>query len=141
VVLSDDRAEFCNPQAVPGADDYLPMPIAQLPTHLRFHAETYVVLSTRGVPLDIEGLPHLLDQPHAYLGVIGSQRRWATAVKRLTEQGLPPEKLARVHAPIGLELNAETPEEIAVSILAEIIMLRRGGTGQPMHITQTAFAD
>jgi len=50
----------------------------------------------------------------------------------MAEQGVPREKLARVHAPMGLELNAETPEEIAVSILAEIIMLRRGGTGEPM---------
>lgn len=135
VVLSDDRAEFCNPEAVPGADVYLPMPMAQLPAHFRFHAETYIVLSTRGMPVDIEGLPHLLNMPHAYLGVIGSKRRWATAVKRLIDQGCPAEKLARVHAPMGLELNAETPEEIAVSILAEIIMLRRGGTGQPMNDT------
>lgn len=135
VALSDDRAEFCHPEAVPGADEYLPWPMAQLPAHFRFHAETYIVLSTRGMPLDVEGLPHLLNVPHAYLGVIGSKRRWATAVKRLTEQGLAPEKLARVHAPMGLELNAETPEEIAVSILAEITMLRRGGTGQPMKDT------
>lgn len=132
VALSDDRVEFCNPESVPGADQYLPVPMAQLPQAFNFHPETYVVLSTRGLPLDIDGLPHLLNLSVAYLGVIGSKRRWAMAVKRLTELGLPAEQLARVHAPMGLELNAETPEEIAVSILAEIIMLRRGGTGQPM---------
>ena len=133
VSLSDDRAEFCNPEAIPGADDYLPVPMAQLPAHFHFHPETYIVLSTRGVPLDVEGLPHILNMPHAYLGVIGSQRRWATAVKRLTEQGVSSEIIAQVHAPMGLELNAETPEEIALSILAEIIMLRRGGTGHSMN--------
>ncbi len=133
VALSDDRAEFCNPEAVPGADQYLPIPMMQLPQAFNFHSETYIVLSTRGMPLDVDGLPHLLDVPRAYLGVIGSKRRWATAVKRLTDKGIPTEKLAGVHAPMGLELNAETPEEIALSILAEIIMLRRGGTGQPMQ--------
>jgi xanthine dehydrogenase accessory factor len=135
VVLSDDRPEFCNPEAVPGADDYLPIPIYQLPITFNFHPETYIVLSTRGMPLDVDGLPHLLDVPHAYLGVIGSKRRWATAVRHLTEKGISAEKLARVHAPMGLELNAETPEEIALSILAEIVMLRRGGTGAPMRMT------
>jgi xanthine dehydrogenase accessory factor len=74
----------------------------------------------------------LLDVPHAYLGVIGSRRRWAVAASRLKEQGIPEEKLTRIHAPMGLELNAETPEEIAVSIMAEIIMLRRQGTGESM---------
>lgn len=132
VVLSDDRPEFCNPEATPGADEYLPIPIRQLPITHHFHAETYIVLSTRGMPLDVDGLPHLLAVPHAYLGVIGSKRRWAMAVQRLAEKGLTAEVLARVHAPMGLELNAETPEEIALSILAEIVMLRRGGTGQMM---------
>ncbi len=132
VALSDDRPEFCNPDSVPGADEYLPIPIDQLPSAFKFHSETYIVMPTRGVPLDVDGLPHLLDVPHAYLGVIGSRRRWATAMKQLEGKGLPREKLARVHAPMGLELNAETPEEIAVSILAEIVMLRRGGTGEPM---------
>ena len=76
-----------------------------------------------------KGLPALLDTPAAYIGVIGSQRRWAMAEKAMLEQGVPAEKLERVRSPIGLELNAETPEEIAVSILAEIIMLRQGGDG------------
>lgn len=134
VGLSDDRAEFCTPQAVPGADEYLPGPMAELPSKFNFTANTYIVLPTRGVPVDVAGLPHLLTQPHAYLGVIGSQRRWLTAVKQLEAQGFSREQLAQVHAPMGLELNAETPEEIAVSVLAEIIMLRRAGTGVPMRV-------
>jgi len=132
VALSDDRPEFCTPEWAPGADEYLPVRIAELPKRFNFHAETYIVMPTRGVPVDLEGLPHLLDVPHAYLGVIGSRRRWATAVKTLIDRGVPEDKLSRVHSPMGLELNAETPEEIAVSIMAEIVMLRRGGTGEPM---------
>lgn len=132
VVLSDDRAEYCTPEWAPGADAYLPVPMAELPERFAFHAETYVVMPTRGAALDIAGLPRLLDQPFAYLGVIGSRRRWATAAKSLLERGVPEDRLRAVHSPMGLELNAETPEEIAVSIMAEIVMLRRGGSGQPM---------
>jgi xanthine dehydrogenase accessory factor len=132
VALSDDRPEFCTPDWAPGADEYLPVPMADLPRHFNFHAETYIVMPTRGAALDIEGLPHLLDQPHAYLGVIGSRRRWATAAQALLERGIPEEQLRNVHSPMGIELNAETPEEIALSILAEIVMLRRGGTGETM---------
>lgn len=133
VALSDDRPEYCNPEWAPGADEYLPVPMSDLPKCFTFHSETYIVMPTRGAAFDIDGLPHLLDQPHAYLGVIGSRRRWATAVKALTERGIPEEALRRVHSPMGLELNAETPEEIAVSIMAEIVMLRRGGSGEPMQ--------
>ncbi|MGQ0602177.1 MAG: XdhC family protein [Anaerolineales bacterium] len=87
VVLSDDRADFCNPEAAPGAGDYFPVPIAELPQRFAFNAETYIVMPTRGVPLDVNGLPYLLDQPHAYLGVIGSRRRWLTARKQLEDKG------------------------------------------------------
>jgi xanthine dehydrogenase accessory factor len=132
VVLSDDRPEFCTPQAVPGADEYHCGSIRDLAATFPFHAETYIVMPTRGVPVDVDGLPALLERPHAYLGVIGSRRRWATARKQLLERGVPEAALARVRAPMGLELNAETPEEIAVSVLAEVIMVQRGGTGAPM---------
>ncbi|GBL17381.1 dehydrogenase [Anaerolineae bacterium] len=132
VVLTDDRAEFCNAQAVPGADEYLVLAAAALPAALTFHRNMYIVLPTRGMAVDLDYVPMLLAQPHAYFGVIGSKRRWATTVDALHERGISAAQLAGVRAPMGLELNAETPEEIAVSILAEIIMLRRGGTGAPM---------
>ena len=74
----------------------------------------------------------LLDTPTPYIGVIGSRRRWTMALKGLREKGVSDESLARVRAPIGLDIEAETPEEIAVSIMGEIILLRRGGTGAPM---------
>ena len=132
VALSDDRPEFCSSESAPGADQYLSMLITDLPGHFQFNSETYIVMSTRGMPLDVEGLPTLLDAPHAYLGVIGSRRRWATAARRLEDKGVAKEKLASVHAPMGLELNAETPEEIALSIMAEVVMLWRKGSGEPM---------
>ncbi|MGA2112127.1 MAG: XdhC family protein [Anaerolineales bacterium] len=132
VVLSDDRAEFCSAQNVPGADEYLLGPMADLADRVEIGRDTYIVLTTRGLALDVEGLPALLAKPAAYIGVIGSRRRWLTAAKELEARGVRAEAVARVHSPMGLELNAETPEEIAVSILAEIISGRRGGTSQPM---------
>ena len=103
--------------------------VAELARTFRFTPDTCIVMPTRGVPVDVEALPLLLGVPHFYLGVIGSRRRWATAVQQLEARGVARDKLARVHAPMGLELTAETPEEIALSILAEIIMQRRQGTG------------
>jgi xanthine dehydrogenase accessory factor len=132
VVINDDRPEFCRPETTPGADEYLPVPMADLPRHLEITPSTYLVLTTRGMNVDVVGLPVLVDTPAAYIGLIGSQRRWALAKKTMAEQGVPAEKLDRVRSPVGLELHAETPEEIAVSILAEIIMLRQGGDGSVM---------
>ena len=136
VVVNDDRPEFCTPEAVPGADEYQLLPMAELPQKMKITPWTYLILTTRGVDIDVKGLPVLLDTSAGYIGVIGSRRRWTTTRKKLLEYGIPAEKLDRVRSPIGLELNAETPEEIAVSIMAEIIMLRRGGDGSVMALKE-----
>ena len=123
VVVSDDRPEFCTPEAVPGADEYYPVPLAELARSLAINHWTYLVLTTRGVDIDVPGLPSLLETSAAYIGVIGSRRRWATTRQQLLDRGVTEDQLARVRSPMGLELLAETPEEIAVSILAEIIQV------------------
>jgi xanthine dehydrogenase accessory factor len=132
VIACDDREDLCNPTATPHADQYAIVPPAKIAVDIPIHSRTYIAAVTRGMPLDVELLPDLLDTPAPYIGVIGSRRRWATAVKRLKERGVSKTKLAKVHAPIGLELQAETPREIAVSIMAEIISRIRGGSGEPM---------
>jgi xanthine dehydrogenase accessory factor len=132
VVVSDDRAEFCTPESVPGADAYYPVEMGKLAERLKVTRQTYLVVTSRGSNIDAKGLPSLLESDAAYIGVIGSKRRWLTTVKALKEQGVSDELIAKVHSPIGLELNAETPEEIAVSIMAEILMLREKGTGKMM---------
>jgi xanthine dehydrogenase accessory factor len=132
-VVADDRAEFASAEAIPDADEHLVCTLSELPQRVSIDGQTYLVLTTRGVPIDVEGLPALLDTAAAYIGVIGSRRRWETAGAELEAKGVPREKLDRVTSPMGLELNAETPEEIAVSILSEIIRLRRGGSGAPMR--------
>lgn len=134
VAVSDDRAEFCNPESVPGADEYHPVPMGSLPGRLPLTGRSYIVITSRGSSVDAEGLPALLASPAAYIGVIGSRRRWAVTVKALLERGVTAKQIKRVHSPMGLELNAETPEEIAVSIMAEVLMVRDGGTGRTMKM-------
>jgi len=139
-VACDDRPEFAAAQAVPEADQVLACPLSELTAAMTITADTYLVLTTRGVPLDVEALPALLASPAAYIGVIGSRKRWETTAAELRQQGVSAEALSRVTSPTGLELKAETPEEIAVSILAQIILLRRGGTGDSMAHPATAGA-
>jgi xanthine dehydrogenase accessory factor len=133
VAVSDDRPEFCTPEANPDADEFLPFPMAELPAHLAITPQTYLILTTRGSSIDVAGLPALLDQPYGYLGVIGSRKRWLTTTQALTAKGIPPEALEKVHSPMGIGLGAETPEEIAVSIMAEVLIAHKGGSGKPMQ--------
>jgi xanthine dehydrogenase accessory factor len=134
VIVNDDRIEFCTPEANPDADEFFPIKMAELPEKLNITPQTYLVLTTRGSNVDIEGLEPLLKSQAAYIGVIGSRRRWLVTRKALVERGVDESLLDKVHSPMGLELNAETPEEIAVSIMAEIIMLRNGGSGKKMKL-------
>lgn len=134
VILSDDREAYCNPEAVPGLDGYIVCNPGEVPSRFPITRQTYIAAVTRGVPVDMDLIPALLESDAVYIGLIGSRRRWALTVKALVEErGLTEQALERVRAPIGLELNAETPQEIAISILAEITMLRRGGDGRPMR--------
>jgi xanthine dehydrogenase accessory factor len=124
VAVCDDRPDFCTPASVPEADIYLPIPLEELSQKMDITPWTYLVLTTRGMDVDVVGLPSLLDTNAAYIGVIGSKRRWAMTVKTLVAAGISAEKLKQVYTPIGLDIHPETPEEIAVSIMAEIILLR-----------------
>src|SRR6266498_1066169 len=136
VAVSDDREEFCNSVSVPGADAYYPIEMGKLTQHLKVTPQTYLVVTSRGSSVDAQGLPSLLDSEAAYIGVIGSERRWLTTVKALREKRVAEEKIERVHSPMGIELNAETPEEIAVSIMAEVLMVKAKGTGKQMKVKE-----
>ncbi len=137
VILSDDRDDFCNPTYAPGLDGYIVCKPGEIIEQMVIGRSTYVAAVTRGLPVDINLIPALLKTKAPYIGLIGSRRRWALTAKALKEErGLTDADLARVVAPIGLELNAETPKEIAISIMAEIVMRRRGGTGEPMQANQ-----
>lgn len=133
VVVSDDRPEYCDPELIPEAEEFHTGPLADLPAHVQITDWTYLVLTTRSVDIDVPGLPRLLDSPAAYIGVIGSRRRWETTREQLKDKGLPEDRINRVRSPMGLDIAAETPEEIAVSIMAEIIQLRAVKTQEESH--------
>lgn len=137
VVVIDDREEFATGEAIPEADEVLHCDVGEIPELVNITAQTYIVFTTRGVEIDVDGLPGLISSAAAYLGVIGSRRRWEVCAEQLHENGISKEQLSAIHSPVGLELNAETPREIAVSILAEIIMAQHGGTGEPKKHTPT----
>lgn len=126
VVLNDDREEHCSPQFVPGADEYIHCELSDLPKKYQIPEEAAVVLATRNQKIDIEGLPELLTIPTAYIGVISSKRRWKLTEEQLLDKGVKKDRLNEVHAPVGLSIGAESPEEIALSILAEIILVKSG---------------
>ena len=125
VVVTDDREELVAAAYIPHADIYLPGSIeSALQQHPRT-TNTYVTVVTRNAMVDRAVLPHLARTPAPFIGVMGSRRRWETTRQQLLADGLTETELARLHAPLGIDLNAESPEEIAVSVLAEIIRARR----------------
>ncbi|MBI1280272.1 MAG: xanthine dehydrogenase [Anaerolineaceae bacterium] len=134
VILSDDRAAFCNPDYVKDLAGYIVCKPSQVTEQVNINAQTYIAAVTRGLPVDIDLIPALLATEAAYIGLIGSRRRWALTMKALREErGLQDSDFKRIYAPIGLELNAETPQEIAISIMAQVTMLRYGGDGKVMR--------
>jgi xanthine dehydrogenase accessory factor len=136
VVAWDDRPELATKANVPDAHTLLSGPPTELPVE-SIDGRAYLAVVTRNVGIDRQLLPPLLDTPAAYIGTMGSRRRWEETKRLLLADGVPAEKLARVTSPIGLELNAESPNEIAVSILAQIIMIQRGGDGRAMAVGTT----
>jgi xanthine dehydrogenase accessory factor len=126
VHVIDDREKFANAERFPAAAeivvDDLPAWIAR--TTLPPHA--YVVIVTRGHTNDLEALRALAPRELRYLGLIGSRAKVARIYDALVTDGMPADVLKRVHAPIGLEIGAVTPQEIAVSILAELIAIKHG---------------
>jgi xanthine dehydrogenase accessory factor len=123
-IIWDDRAEqiLDLPDAVEAHTGEITDALALMPIDSR----TAIVIVTRNVGLDRSILPPLLATPAGYIGLMGSQRRWQTTRELLSTDGLASKDLQRIVTPIGLEIGAETPEEIAISILAEIVKSRRG---------------
>ncbi len=134
VVLADDRKEFSTPEAVPDADEYHHVSMTKLVDKVQVNDQTYIILTTRGLALDLDCVPQLIKTPAAFIGIIGSKRRWINAKKRLIEEGVNEDELAKINSPIGLDLGAETPEEIALSILAQVLMIKNKTTAKIMTL-------
>ena len=129
VAVLDDRPMFANEERFPDANEVIAAPFGETLASYPLDGQTYVVLMTRGHAHDLECLEQVIDKPVAYLGMIGSRRRVKGVLDMVRGEGHAEELLARVHAPIGLDIGALTPEEIALSVMAEVVKARRGGTG------------
>ena len=123
-VVYDDRPEFADPVRFPRAEAVLCGPFTALAEKIKVTPDDYVVIMTRGHQADYEVLTQTLRSGAKYIGCIGSKKKLAFCRDRLLAAGFTAEEYARVHAPIGLAIGAETPEEIAVSVTAEMIAVR-----------------
>jgi xanthine dehydrogenase accessory factor len=132
VTVIDDRASFANKERFPDARQILVSGAEAALRGLRITPRSHLVLVTRAHSHDVEALRAVIDSDAAYIGMIGSQRRIWAVYKLLRDEGMPAERLTRVHAPIGLDLGGTTPAEIALCIMAEIVLLRHSGTGRPL---------
>jgi xanthine dehydrogenase accessory factor len=136
-VVFDDRAEYANRDRFPQAEEVLVEDFEAGLKALDITPNTWIVIATRSHESDAAALKVVVESPAAYIGLMGSRRKVSLIFKALREDGVGEEQLARVYAPVGLDLGAETPEEIAVSIMAEIIMLRQGGEAQSLSVRKT----
>lgn len=128
VTVIDDRASFANRERFPTADEVIVKPFAAAIQSLTLDRHCYLVSVTRGHSFDEEVVRTALERTNgAFVGMIGSRRRVKATLDRLAEAGVPQDLLDQVHAPLGMDIAAETPEEIAVSIIAEIVRERRAG--------------
>ena len=120
-VATDDRAELVTDESMPNAEVRCVGTVQEALAAEPVHENTSIVVVTRSHDMDVEIVPLLLETPARYIGVMGSTRRWAATRERLIESGLPAGEIDRVHVPIGINIGAETVEEIAVSIMSEVI--------------------
>lgn len=135
-VVFDDRAEYANRDHFPQAEEIL---VEEFETGLKaldITPNTWVVIATRSHETDAAALRAVVESPAAYIGLLGSRRKVSLIFKALQKQGVEEEQLARVYAPVGLDLGAQTPEEIALSIMAEVIMLRQGGKSHVLSLSK-----
>jgi xanthine dehydrogenase accessory factor len=126
VHVADDREKFANAERFPTATEIVVDDIPAWIARASIPAHAYVVVVTRGHTNDLEALRVLAPRELRYLGLIGSRAKVARIYDQLTTDRMPVDQLTRVHAPIGLDIGAVTPQEIAVSILAELIAVKHG---------------
>ncbi|MAT44507.1 MAG: hypothetical protein CL609_19405 [Anaerolineaceae bacterium] len=133
-VLIDDRDEIINLLPEKIADQVFLEKPENIFKSLELTSHDYVIMTTRGYDFDIKILPDLIRSEVKYIGVIGSKRRWLTTKKYLLEHGFNESELEKIYSPIGLDLNAETPKEIALSIMSEIHSIKNKSNASSMRI-------
>ena len=130
VTVIEDRPKFADHARAAGADQVLCEPFSDGLLKIRGDSDSWFIIVTRGHRYDTECLEAILRKPYAYVGMMGSRRRVAIVKDQLEAKGVCREALDGVHTPIGLKIGAETPEEIAVSVMAEIIQVKNAGSAK-----------
>ena len=134
--ITDDREEFANKVRFPEADIVVPLKPEEGLPKLPINANTFIVVATRGHRYDNVALEAAAKTPARYVGLMGSKRKTILIYEDLIRNGMPLERVKEIRSPVGLDIHARTPEEIAVSVMAEVLMFRLGGTGQPMKLEE-----
>ena len=124
VIVIDDRKEFANKERFKEADELIVLPFSDVFKKINISSSSYIAIITRGHIHDLNVLREALKKSDGYIGMIGSRRKREIIYQALIKEGVSDERLKQVHSPIGMDIDAETPEEIAVSIVAEIIRVR-----------------
>ncbi len=134
-IVSDDREAFANSERFPEALETHAGPWEEIFPQLKISELSYIVIATRGHKGDLACLREALKTPARYIGMIGSKRKIIEFSKALDAEGAAPERLEQVHSPVGLAIGALTPEEIAVSVVAEMIAVRRNALASVPSLT------
>lgn len=134
VTVIDDRASFASRERFTEADEVIARSFVPAIESIRMDRHTSVVVVTRGHAFDEACLRAVIKKPAGYIGMIGSRRRVRATLERIEQDGVDPAVLERIHAPVGLDIGAETPEEIAVAIIAEMIRERRAGVRDALSL-------
>ncbi len=135
VIVADDRTSFATKERFPSAREVHAEDFDQAMQHLDPNESSYIVIVTRGHRDDMRILRWAVQTRARYVGMIGSKRKVIEIFKTLQKEGVPAHLFDRVHAPVGLDIGAVTPEEIAVAITAELIAIRRHATAAVPHMT------
>jgi xanthine dehydrogenase accessory factor len=134
--ITDDRAEFANKERFPEADMVVAKQPEEALAELPINPNTFIIVATRGHRFDNVALAAAANTPARYVGLMGSKRKTILIYEDLVRMGISVDRISEIRSPIGLDISARTPEEIAVSIIAEVLMFRLGGTGHPLKLDQ-----
>ena len=133
----DDREEFANSNRFPEADEVAVGDYRDGYDELPINTNSFIVIATRGHQFDDAALSGALQTPASYIGLLGSRRKTILIFEEMLARGYTADELRRVNAPIGLDLGGRTPEEIALSVVSEIVAFRLGGNGGSMKLSES----
>ena len=136
IFVFDDREQFANPERFPEADITMVGDYREGFDRLPVNANSFVVVASRGHQFDDAAVSGALRTPASYVGLLGSKRKTILIYEELIRNGFDPEELRRINAPIGLDIGGRTPEEIALSVMSEIVAFRLGGNGGSMKLQE-----